>query len=284
MPTFVDIVDALDERVAPFRDVRDRDLRGRDGTFLVESARIVRRLLGTPFRVRSLLLTPRRRQELLDVLSALPEAITINVADEAVLGAISGYHVHGGALAIVERPSWRELTTTALLDRVVVGARRTLVALAGVTHMDNVGSIFRSAAGLSCDGVILDDRCCDPLLRKPIRVAMGHSLTTPFAQTRDLLADLRLLRDAHGFAVVGAESREHPAAAARIRPLCELPRRDRVVLLFGNEGHGLDAELIDGCDALVEIPMRREVPSLNVAVAAAIVMYERSRSTEAGAC
>lgn len=283
MPTFLSVDDLSDDRVAAFRDVRDRDLRGRDGTFVAESPKVVRRLLGSTFETVALLLTPDRRDELADALETLPTATPVHVAREAVLSAVSGYHVHGGALALARRPHWREITAQRLVERLAsanddaLPRRLTLLGLAGVTHMDNVGSIFRSAAGLGCDGIILDDRCCDPLLRKALRVAIGHSLTLPWARTRSFGEDLATLRRAHGFTIVGAESGQHGTVASRVRPLRELPDSDRMAILFGNEGHGLDHAVMDLCDVLLEIPMQASVPSLNVAVAAAVVLYERGR-------
>lgn len=247
----------------------------------------MRRLLASRFDTVALLLTPRRRDELADALASLPATTPVHIAEESLVSAISGYHVHGGALALARRPDCREVTTDCLIARLVsrtAGAdgasqarRTTLVALAGVTHMDNVGSIFRSAAGLGCDGIVLDDRCCDPLLRKPLRVAIGHSLVLPWSQSQTLAEDLESLRRSHGFMIVGLESGGHPGCAARVRGLRELPEADRLVFLLGNEGHGLDAPLIELCDTLVEIPMRTTVPSLNVAVATAVALYERGR-------
>lgn len=287
MPVDIAIADLLDPRVAGYRDVRDRDLRGRDGLFVVESAKCVARLLGSRFVVESLLLTPERRAELGTALDRLPPETPIYLASEELLGAVSGYRIHGGALALAQRPHASAFSVARLIPSLLGGRdapsdglrppRLTLLALAGVTHMDNVGSLFRSAAGLGADAILLDERCCDPLLRKPIRVAMGHSLLLPFAMSRDLPGDLTLLRARHGVCIVGLESSATPGVGGRSQSLAGLPRADRMALVLGNEGHGLDAELLAVCDALVEIPMRDGVPSINVAVAGALALWERGR-------
>lgn len=264
-----------------YRNVRDRDLRGRDGLFIVESAKCVARLIGSRFAAESVLVTPARRQELAADLARLDPHVPIHVLEDDAMTQVSGYRVHGGALALARRPRPWEVNAASVIDPLVAApldsGRRTLLALAGVTHMDNVGSLFRSAAGLEVDGVLLDPRCCDPLLRKPIRVAMGHSLSLPFGWSRDLAGDLRSLRERHGFVVVGAESKES-AGGRRVLDLTELPAAQRLVVLLGNEGHGLEPALLEACDLLVEIPMRAGVPSLNVAVAGAVVLWERRRT------
>lgn len=296
------VCDLDDDRLACYRDLRDRDLRGNEGLFIVESVKCVARLLGSRFQVHSLLLTPRRLAELEGALSLLNRAVPIFVGEEALLEGVSGYRFHGGALALGRRPHRAELSTVALLDEIAGAVRqagagaaeaccrpRTLLALAGVTHMDNVGSLFRSAAGMGAAGVLLDDRCCDPLLRKPIRVAMGHSLRLPFAWSHDLARDLKVLRERYGFTVAGAESGRGSGEAEADTPqppsvrglrhvrLQQLPSADRMVILLGNEGHGLDEALLQACDLLVEIPMHPGVPSLNVAVAGAVTLWERAR-------
>lgn len=273
----IPIADLADPRVAGYRDVRDRELRGRDGLFVVESAACVARLLRSRFEVESLLLTPERRDALREPLAALPAATPVFVAPEPLFLTVSGHRIHGGALALARRPPRGELASGLLLGdleaRVAAdpGHPITVLALAGVTHMDNVGSLFRSSAGLGVDAVLLDERCCDPLLRKPIRVAMGHSLLLPFGWSQDLAADLRRVAASLGAAVVGAESQ--PAGGRAVTALDALAGAERLVLLLGNEGHGLEPELLDACDTLVEIPMRDGVPSLNVAVAGAVVLW-----------
>ncbi|MCA9285897.1 MAG: RNA methyltransferase [Phycisphaerales bacterium] len=276
-------IESLDDpRVAGYRNIRDRDLRGRDRLFVVESAKVVERLLFSPFAVVSLLLAPERERQLAAALDRLPAETPVYVAETGVVHAISGYHVHGGALALAKRPRSKALRTNDALEAAMQRPRATLLACAGVTHMDNMGGIFRAAAGFGADGVLLDRRCCDPLLRKAVRVAMGHVLTVPFAVTGDLPETLRRLRSVHGAVVVALETNEHPHVAGRAMPLTGLgtANPERLVLVVGSEGHGLDAEVLRAADEIREIPMRREVPSLNVAMAATIALYERARSAD----
>jgi tRNA G18 (ribose-2'-O)-methylase SpoU len=279
----IQVADLSDARLTGYRDARDRDLRGRDGLFIVESARCVARLLHSRFPVESLLLSPAKALQLGSALARLGPDVPIFVAEEGLLSAISGYRVHGGALALARRPDPLAQRLEQLLDRVLQEPPITLLAVAGVTHMDNVGSLFRTAAGLGVGGVLLDHRCCDPLLRKAIRVAMGHCLHLPYAWCPDLPTDLRSLSAQQGFQIVAAESEspggEEGFSAPNFLPIEGegLSAPPRLVLLLGNEGHGLDRALLECCDARVEIPMRQGVPSLNVAVAGAILLWERVR-------
>jgi len=283
-PKLIPIESLDDPRVAGYRNVRDGDLRGRDGRFIAESRKIVVRALHSNFEVESLLLSMGQAEALASEIDRLPAAIAVFVASEELLWAISGHHVHGGALALVRRPSDAALSAARRFEALALRRseeRLTVIALANVTHMDNVGSVFRSAAGLGVDLVLLDRRCCDPLLRKPIRVAMGHSLTLPFAWSDDLLADCTFLRRTMGFAIVAAESSDPRPAAPTSVPLPQSSlwrNTPRALCLFGNEGHGLDADLLGASDEQIEIPMAEGFPSLNVAVAMAIAVYERRRA------
>lgn len=279
-------IDSLsDPRLDGFRDVRDRDLRGRDGLFIAESAKVVERLIRSRFAVESILLSPRREQQLAATLATLPASIPVYVAPEPLLHDISGYHVHGGALALGRRPDRHEIDPRRVLMPILARPRATIVACAGVTHLDNIGSIFRSAAALGADAVLLTDGCCDPLLRKPIRVAMGHSLSLPWAEAERFTDAIESLSpgdegEASGrntFTVVALETGDHPGARGAAIPLDRMPKTDRMVIVAGAEGAGLPTAIVERCDAVCEIPMRNGVPSLNVAMAVGVALYERGR-------
>lgn len=268
-------IDSIDDpRIEVFRDVRDRDLRGRDKLFMAESELVLRRLLRTPERVHSVLLSPPQFAKLEPALHVLPDTTPVFIAELDLMTAIAGFHIHRGVLAAGLRPGRGELGLEAALGHLMDKPGFTIVAAERWTNVDNMGSLFRNVAAFGADGVLLDQACCDPLYRKAVRVSMGHVLSTPYAVADDWPAELAVLRDGWGARIVAAE------ATADAGPLWELPRSDRLVMVFGAEGEGLSDAMIQACDEVVQIPMAAGVPSLNVAVAAGIFLYERCRDVE----
>lgn len=271
------IDDAADPRLDPFRDVRDRVLRGDSGLFMAESARVVRRLLRSDHRVRSVLVTPGARAALADELDARGGSLEVLEVPEGMEVAVAGARFHGGALALGERPR-RPPSVEEVLARVgsaPPGGPRRVVLGEGITHADNIGSLFRSIACLGGHGAILDGACADPLLRQAIRFSMGRVFSTPWTSTDRLTDAIATLRRA-GFVVAAAE------LSPRSRAPRELPRDRDVAILLGAEGTGLSHGSLAAADLVVEIPS--PVPrdgddpaSLNVAVAAAILLYELGR-------
>lgn len=272
------VTDPGDSRVEVFRDVRDRDLRGRDGLFMAESELVLRRLLATPHRLHALLLSQGKYEQLEDLLVGLPESVPVHTASLELLGDVAGFHVHRGVLAAGIRPEAPDLELDAALGHLRDVDDCTLLLAEGITNVDNMGSLFRNAAALGVDGVVLDPSCCDPLYRKSIRVAMGHVFTVPWAEVGPD-ADawkmaLERLRSEWNCTLLGAECCDDA------RPLWDVQWPRRCGLLVGSEGDGLSAASLAACDVVVEIPMHGEVPSVNVASAAAICLYERLRSSQ----
>lgn len=274
----------------PYRDVRDKDLRGRDGLFMAESELVVRRLAARtrehPRAVASLLLSEGRLEALADVIEMLPDDIPVHVADLDLITRVAGFHVHRGVLAAGRRPAATELALDAALGHLRSGVRsgartaaeeeqadrplRLLVAEA-VTNVDNMGAIFRNAAAFGAHGVVLDPDCCDPLYRKAIRVSMGHVLSVPWAIATDWPDDLDRLRRDWAVELVAAEVDE------RSVPAWALDWPARHAILLGAEERGVSAAALARCDHVASIPMSGDVPSLNVAVASAVMLYEGGR-------
>lgn len=276
----IEITELADARVDAFRNVRDADLRGRDKLFMAESELVLRRLLGMPARLHSILLSRAKFATLRGELEAhLNETVPIYVCDIELMHEIAAFHIHRGVLAAGFRPRPEELTIDAVVrDSHAPDAGRrppvTFVFAEGVTNVDNMGALFRNAAAFGVRGVILDPTCCDPLYRKAIRVSMGHALSMPYAISSNWQDDLIRVKQEWEMSLIAVERCE------RSIPIWQMPRAARVGLVFGSEGSGISGETLALCDAVCEIPMSRDVPSINVAVASAVALYELTRSNK----
>lgn len=245
-----EVTDPDDPVLDPYRSLRGRPAD--EATFVVEGVTTLRQALDAGIRLRSALVLPTRVAEVegLD--------IEVHVASREAFEAITGFDVHRGVLAIAERPPERD--AGALL---ATSAR--VLALEGIADSANVGSLFRNAAALGADAVLLDPTCCDPLLRRSVRVSIGTVLRVPFARVPDWPDDLR----GRGVAVLALS----PAGDVDLR---ELEPPPRWALLVGTEGSGLSPGALAAADARVRIPMAAGVDSVNVATAAAIGLYSLS--------
>lgn len=265
MPTYVALTSAEDPRFEPFRELRDRDARGRDGTFIVEGEILLRLAIARdPTRLESVVVLDKRRDKLADALDRLPSTTEVLLADEPTLSAVVGFPIHRGILALASR---RALPTPSAL----LAEARLVLAIAGVTNHDNVGSLFRNAAAFGVDAVLLDARTCDPLYRKALRVSVGASMVVPYAylDTEDTLVDVL---EEHGFAPYALTPRGELDLADVGRAV--LP--ERVALVCGAEGEGLSAKTIDRARGL-RITMAPGWDSLNVGVASGIALHALAR-------
>ena len=264
----VDVTDPADPRLDDFRDLnsvdRRPDLPSGKGLVIAEGVLVVQRMLASRFTPRALLGTDRRLGELgadLHGVSAPYYRVEADVMAEAV-----GFHLNRGVLASASRAA--ELSVAHVLD----GAR-TIAVLEGVNDHENLGSIFRNAAGLGVDAVVFGSGCADPLYRRAVRVSMGHALLVPFARAARWPADLHVLRDA-GFRLLAMTPDE---GAPRLADAMDGLADGKVAILVGAEGPGLQEHTMRASDVRVRIPMARGTDSLNVATAAALAFYERDR-------
>ena len=221
------------------------------------------------FRLRALLLTETAHAHL----SGQPHwdglDIPIYVTSPSLLQDIGGYHFHQGCLGLAERPP--DLPLPDVVEAVHPG--RPLLVLERVGNPDNVGGIFRNAAALGADAVVLSPGCADPLYRKSVRTSTGAVLRVPYAVADDWPAALEGLKR-QGCAVVALTPDDSAVPLGRYEP----PGGHRIALLLGNEGDGLSREALAGADVHVRIPVEPLVDSLNVATAAAITLHDlRSR-------
>jgi tRNA G18 (ribose-2'-O)-methylase SpoU len=265
----VEVGSADDDRLADYRDLTDVALRTAfeppHGLFIAESELVIRRALAAGYRPRSMVMAP----EWLDRMSSLIADVDAPVyaASYDVLRRLTGFNVHRGALASFHR---KPLPTVA---EVVAPSSRVVVLEDMVSHT-NLGAIFRCAAALGMDGVVLSPSSADPLYRRSVRVSMGAVFSLPYARAErwpDGLDDIA----AGGFTRVALTPADDAVAIEDVAAGGD----ERLALLFGSEGPGLSAGALYRADVRAHIPMSAGVDSLNVAAAAAVTFYVLGRKT-----
>ena len=252
---------ADDPRLDPYRHVADpRWIRERD-LFVAEGRLVVERLLALGrFQVHSILVNRAAHDAMLPLLSSSPALVL--ACDDPTLESITGYNFHRGCLALVARPPQLGLPA---LD----GARR-LLGIESVANPDNIGGLFRTAAGFGVDGIILNATSGDPLYRKALRTSMGAALRIPYVRAGDWRATLSELRG-RGFRIVALTPAEDAKDLSELA--ATIAQEDRLLLLVGAEGAGLEAATLALADTRVRIPIDSAVDSLNVVVAAGIALH-----------
>ena len=266
MARLIHLHDAADPRLADYRDLRDVELRknleAEHGLFLAEGEKVVRRAVEGGFAARSFLMAPRWVEGLSEVLGASDAPCYVLAED--LVEEVTGFHVHRGALASLERKPPRHVA------EVVAGAR-TIVVLEDVVDHTNVGAIFRSAAALGVDAVVLSPRCADPLYRRSVKVAMGAVFSVPYARMDDWYDGVTAIAQA-GFTTVALTPADDAVDIEQA-----VAGVERVALLMGSEGHGLSERWMRSADVRAVIAMAAGIDSLNVAAAAAVACYVVSR-------
>lgn len=259
------ITDLSDPRIAMYQQMSDGRLMAQAGLFVAEGRLVVERLLQEArYRVESVLLSPAAFRALAPALDSAGRDIDVFEIPANAFERTTGYHIHRGCLALVQRPpqpNWQS----------VVHGADTLLVLEAVADADNVGSLFRSARALGADGILLSPACCDPLYRKAIRTSMGAVLRMPWAIVEPWPGSLAALRD-EGLVLAALTP---SADAVELGPFVMSTRDVPVAWLLGTEGAGLSADALAAADARVRIPMTEGVDSLNVAVAAAVALSRR---------
>jgi tRNA G18 (ribose-2'-O)-methylase SpoU len=266
LSTYVEIDDPADPRLADYRDLRDVQLRqsleAEHGLFLAEGEKVVRRAVEAGFPIRSFLMAPRWLDGLADVLGSTEAPCY--VVSEALAEQVTGFHVHRGALAALAR------TPLPSLEVVLDGAR-TVVVCEDIVDHTNVGAIFRSAAALGVDAVLLSPRCADPLYRRSVKVAMGAVFALPWTRLADWYTAVPDL-ERRGFHTVALTLSEDAV------PLEDaMSGLDKLALIVGSEGHGLSERWSRSAERRAIIPMQRGIDSLNVAAATALACYVAAR-------
>jgi tRNA G18 (ribose-2'-O)-methylase SpoU len=262
------ITDPDDERLGDYRALTDLELRTKweppNGLFIAEGELVLRRALRAGYAPRSYLVDVKRADQLDDV----PGDAPVYAATPQVLEQATGFHVHRGVLA-----SFHRLPLLAA-DDVLATARRVAI-LEDVNNHTNIGAVFRGAAALGIDAVLLSPSCADPLYRRSVRVSMGEVFAVPYARLEPWPDGLARVREA-GFTVLALTPADDAVPMQRL----DAAQRARPALLLGAEGPGLSRHALAASDVPVRLPMRRGVDSLNVAAAAAVAFWELGRDDD----
>lgn len=255
-------VQSLDDpRVAPYRALKDRELAREPGRrFIAEGEHVVRRLLESSYETESALVAARRAEEIAPL---VPARVPVFVVPDRLIHEVIGFKFHSGVLACGKRGTPGQIGDLDLRSR----QRLTLVICPEIANAENMGAMIRVTAAFGADALVLGERSCDPFWRQSIRVSMGTIFKLPLVRSDDLMRDLNRLRAEWGVELVAT------VLDGQAEPLSSAGRGAKLGLLFGNEAQGLDQAIIDACDRRVTIPMRLGTDSLNVAVAAGIILY-----------
>lgn len=262
----IEITDPADDRVRDYFRLTDVALRRRlepeNGLYLAESEKVIRRALSAGHRPRSYLMGRRWLTDLADLVErADTDGVPVYVGADDVIEEMTGFHLHRGALASMHRP-----VLPAYTD-LLRGARRVLV-LEDIVDHTNVGAIFRSAAALGVDAVLITPRCADPLYRRSVRVSMGTVFQVPWTRIDPWPGAVEALQ-AHGFSVASLSLHDD---AITLDELAAQPP-EHLAMVLGAEGDGLARTTVEASDLVVRIPMSGGVDSLNVAAACAVVLW-----------
>jgi tRNA G18 (ribose-2'-O)-methylase SpoU len=260
----IPIDDPDDPRLADYRALTDvalrRVLEPAGGLYMAESAKVLARALDAGHRPRSVLVQDKWLADAETLLAEHPD-VPVYVVSASAAEQVTGYAVHRGVLAAMLRPA---LPSPA---DVLAGARRVLV-LEDIVDHTNVGAMFRGAAGIGADAVLIGPRCADPLYRRSVRVSMGTVFQVPWTRLPEWPAAGEVLHAA-GFHLAALALADD---AVSLDDFAAQPP-ERVALMLGAEGDGLSRRALQAADTIVTIPMRGGVDSLNVAAAAAVAMW-----------
>lgn len=278
MAEIIEITNLEAPELSDYTRLTDAQLRSKqrpeEGLFIAESLKVINHALDAGCVPVSLLMEREKLTgQAAETINRCGD-IPVYTADRSVLQSLTGYALTRGVLCAMKRPAPRTL------HGVLAGARRVAV-LEGIVDSTNIGAIFRSAAALSMDAVLLSPTCCDPLSRRAVRVSMGTVFQVPWARIGQSAADW----PAKGMADLRAAGFSAVALALTDKSVAiddpVLKTQDRLAVILGTEGDGLCAETIALSDYTAKIPMTNGVDSLNVAAASAVAFWE-TRPKERG--
>ena len=271
MPNIIEITDFHAPELDPYARLTQNQLRNRlepeKGIFIAESPKVIDRALDAGYKPVSLLM--ERKQitgPAAGILSHCGDA-PVYTADREMLAELTGFELTRGVLCAFRRPAPRPV------EELCKNARRVAV-LEGIVDSTNVGAIFRSAAALNMDAVLINPSCCDPLCRRAVRVSMGTVFQVPWGQLGETPADW----PEKGMDILHSLGFKTAAMALSDRSVSiddeQLAKEPKLAIVLGTEGDGLAADTIASCDYTVKIPMSHGVDSLNVAAASAVAFWQ----------
>ena len=271
MPNIIEITDFHAPELDPYAPLTQNQLRNRlepeKGIFIAESPKVIDRALDAGYKPVSLLM--ERKQitgPAAGILSRCGDA-PVYTADREMLAELTGFELTRGVLCAFHRPAPRPV------EELCKNARRVAV-LEGIVDSTNVGAIFRSAAALNMDAVLINPSCCDPLCRRAVRVSMGTVFQVPWGQLGETPADW----PEKGMDILHSLGFKTAAMALSDRSVSiddeQLAKEPKLAIVLGTEGDGLAADTIASCDYTVKIPMSHGVDSLNVAAASAVAFWQ----------
>lgn len=255
-----------DPRIAAYRNLRDRTLRG-ESIFITEGDLVTRRLIASRHEAESVLVDEEHADEFQRLAAG---RFPVYVTDAQRLRGIAGFPFHMGVLGLGRRSP--PVRLPALLAETPADGPLTLVVCPEITKPENLGLVFRTAAALGVEGVLLGERCCDPFSRRALRVSMGGVFQVPFGRSGSVAADLAHLVEQHGMTLVATVL--DPTAT----PLAEFAWPPRAAIVMGNEFYGLEGQRLLADARRVTIPMAGDVDSLNLGVAAGIFLHAHRAS------
>ena len=271
MPNIIEITDFHAPELDPYARLTQNQLRNRlepeKGIFIAESPKVISRALDAGYQPLSLLM--ERKQitgPAAEILTRCGDA-PVYTADRELLAALTGFELTRGVLCAFRRPVPRSV------EELCKNARRVAV-LEGIVDSTNVGAIFRSAAALNMDAVLINPSCCDPLCRRAVRVSMGTVFQVPWAQIGQTPADWpeKGMEQLHALGFKTAAMALSDCSVSIDDE--QLAKEPKLAIVLGTEGDGLARSTIAACDYTVKIPMSHGVDSLNVAAASAVAFWQ----------
>lgn len=261
------ITDLGDPALDDYLRMTDVRLRSRveveRGLFMAESYEVISRAVDAGMEPRSFLMSEKWKDKFAPLYEQFPE-VPVYVGDGDLIEQFTGFHLHRGALASMQRPELPEVAE-------VLRSARTVAVIEDIVDHTNVGALFRSAAALGVDAVLVTPQCADPLYRRSIRVSMGTVFQVPWTRLEAWPRDgVELLHEA-GFDVLALALTDGAVALEHL----DLGPDRKVAFVLGAEGHGLKPATLAAVDQHVVIPMAGGVDSLNVAAASAVVFWQR---------
>lgn len=266
MPTHV-LTSLDDPRLHAYRSLTDVALRSarepESGMYIAESAKVISRAMQSGHTPISILMEHSWQERMHTLLGSeiMDSDIDVFVGDHELLEELTGFHVHRGALAAMQRPPLQTV------NDITTNAQRIAI-LENIVDHTNVGAIFRSAAGLGVDAILVTPQCADPLYRRSIRVSMGAVFSIPWTRVPHWPSALTELH-AQGFHTVALS----PGADSQSLEDFVSQHHAKIAFVLGSEGNGLTPESLSACQSVVHIPMSHDVSSLNVAAASAVVFW-----------